>query len=207
MRQISLIALLLATACGSADNGQQAAGVETAAASALAASRAKIARIEMNPDVAFLSAEEKQVVNLLIQAGDLMSQIYLRQVSEDNPATRDSIEASNAPDKEALLDMFDLHFGPWDTLEEGKPFFGSKTQPAGAGFYPADLTKADFDAYLAADHRVGRQARRRPLFAGLQAMARAGGEAARAGRGHHQQRQPQALPDAARPGLPHRRLL
>ena len=151
MRQISLIALLLATACGSADNGQQAAGVETAAASALAASRAKIARIEMNPDVGFLTTEEKQVVNLLIQAGDLMSQIYLRQVSEDNPATRDAIEASNAPDKEALLDMFDLHFGPWDTLEEGKPFFGSETQPAGAGFYPADLTKADFDAYLAAN--------------------------------------------------------
>lgn len=151
MRQISLIALLLATACGSPDSSQPAAGTETGAASPLAAARAKIARIDMAPDVAFLNAEEKQVVNLLIQAGDLMSEIYLRQVSEDNPATRAAIAASNTPDKAALLDMFDLHFGPWDTLEEGKPFFGGKPQPAGAGFYPADLTKADFDAYLTAN--------------------------------------------------------
>lgn len=152
MRQISLIALLLASACGSPDDGsRQAAATEAAAASPLAASRAKIARIEMTPDVSFLSAEEKQVVNLLIEAGDLMSEIYLRQVSEDNPATRAAIAASDSPDKAALLDMFDLHFGPWDTLEEGKPFFGDRPAPAGAGFYPADLTKADFDAYLAAN--------------------------------------------------------
>lgn len=150
MRRISLIALLLASACGSPEGADQNAGSETAAVSPLAASRAKIARIEMAPDVSFLTAEEKQVVNLLIQAGDLMSEIYLRQVSAENPATRAAIAASDAPDKAALLDMFDLHFGPWDTLEEGKPFFGGKPAPAGAGFYPADLTKADFDAYLAA---------------------------------------------------------
>jgi len=153
MRQISLIALLLASACGAPDGGgqQAAAGTESPAESALAASRAKIARIEMAPDVSFLTAEERQVVNLLIQAGDLMSEIYLRQVSADNPATRAAIAASDAPDKAALLDMFDLHFGPWDTLAEGKPFFGTTPAPAGAGFYPADLTKGDFDAYLAAN--------------------------------------------------------
>ncbi len=152
MRSTPFIALLLATAaCGPADTGQQAAGGETSAASSLEASRAKIARIEMAPDLSFLNAEEKQVVNLLIQAGNLMSEIYLRQVSEENPQVRAAIEAGNAPNKAALLDMFDLHFGPWDTLAEGEPFYGDKPQPAGAGFYPADLTKADFDAYLAAN--------------------------------------------------------
>jgi hypothetical protein len=153
MRSTPFIALLLATAaCGQAGpQGQQAASGETAAATALDASRAKIARIEMTPDLSFLSAEERQVVNLLIQAGNLMSEIYLRQVSADNPQVRAAIAASDAPNKAALLDMFDLHFGPWDTLEEGKPFHGDKPQPAGAGFYPADLTKADFDAYLAAN--------------------------------------------------------
>ena len=33
----------------------------------------------MNPDTSFLSAEERQVVNLLIQAAELMNPIYLRQ--------------------------------------------------------------------------------------------------------------------------------
>jgi hypothetical protein len=154
MRLISLVALLLASACGSPDAGSQpSADTDTTAASPIAAARAKIARIEMAPDVSFLTAEERQVVNLLIKAGDLMSEIYLRQVSEDNPQVRAAIAASNAPDKAALLDMFDLHFGPWDTLDEGRPFFGGKPAPAGAGFYPADLTKADFEAYLAANPR------------------------------------------------------
>lgn len=153
MRPLPLLALLLATACGAADQpaAKTESGVETKAGYSLEASRAKIARIEMNPDVSFLNAEERQVVNLLNQAGDLMSEIYLRQMSEDNPRVRAEIAMSDAPNKAALLDMFDLHFGPWDSLEEGKPFYGDKPQPAGAGFYPADLTKAEFDAYLAAN--------------------------------------------------------
>ena len=153
MRQISLLALLLATACGSADQPAQqaAANAEAPAGSSLEAARAKIARIEMNPDVSFLNAEERQVVSLLNQAGNLMSEIYLRQVSEDNPRVRAEIAMSDAPNKAALLDMFDLHFGPWDTLAEGKPFYGDKPRAPGAGFYPADLTKAEFDAYLAAN--------------------------------------------------------
>src|SRR3546814_15965736 len=46
--------------------------------------------------------------------------------------------------------MYDLHFGPWDTLAENHPFWGTTEWPEGAGFYPTDLTKAEFDAYLAA---------------------------------------------------------
>jgi hypothetical protein len=116
----------------------------------LAASRAKIARIEMRPDTAYLSAEERQVVNLLIQAANLMSDIYLRQNYAQNPQVRRAISVSRRADQPLLLDMFDLHFGPWDTLADDQPFWGTKAKPAGAGFYPEDLTKAEFDAYLAA---------------------------------------------------------
>lgn len=154
MRPAPLLALLLATAaCNNAETPAErpAAGAEAKAGYSLEASRAKLARIEMNPDVAFLNAEERQVVNLLIQAGNLMSEIYLRQASADNPRVRAEIAMSDAPNKAALLEMFDLHFGPWDSLEEGKPFYGTAPKPDGAGFYPADLTKAEFDAYLAAN--------------------------------------------------------
>jgi hypothetical protein len=117
----------------------------------LAAQRAKIARIQMSPNVAFLNAEERKVVNLLIQAAELMNPIYLRQRSIQNPTIRAEIERSQHPQKAALLDMFDLHFGPWDTLAENHPFYGGEAKPAGAGFYPADLTKEQFEAYLAAN--------------------------------------------------------
>jgi hypothetical protein len=150
-----IVALLLAAA---ACNGQPAAAPEKSpeksvageAAYDIAAQRAKIARIDMKPDVSFLNDEERKVVNLLIQAAGYMDQIYLRQRSADNVATRAAIASSQDPQKAALLDMFDLHYGPWDTLAENHPFHGADKMPPGAGFYPKDLTKADFEAYLAA---------------------------------------------------------
>ncbi len=112
---------------------------------------AKLAEIRMTPDTAFLSAEEREVVNLLIEASDLMSEIYLRQRNAQNPQIRSAIERSRRADQPLLLAMFDAHFGPWDTLAENRPFWGDTPMPEGAGFYPADLTRVEFDAYLAAN--------------------------------------------------------
>ena len=108
---------------------------------------AKLARVEMNPDTSFLTAEEREVVNLLIQAGDLMSEIYKRQATPDYDKLRAEVAAKNDPE---LLDRFDTFFGPWDSLEEDKAFFGDRPKPAGANFYPTDLSKEQFDAYLKA---------------------------------------------------------
>src|SRR5688572_1296469 len=107
----------------------------------------KLARVEMNPDTSFLTAEEREVVNLLIQAADLMSEIYKRQATPDYDKLRAEVAARNDPQ---LLDRFDTFFGPWDSLEEDKPFFGDRPKPPGANFYPADLNKEQFDAYLKA---------------------------------------------------------
>jgi len=139
-------ALILSTAACQAQKAEnssasgQAESVTTDGAS-------KLAPIEMKVDTSYLNSEEKQVVNLLIQAADLMNPIYLRQVSADNVRLREEIAKSG--DK-ALVDRFDTFMGPWDETEEDKPFYGDATRPVGAGFYPADLTKEQFDAYLAA---------------------------------------------------------
>ncbi|MEO6581352.1 MAG: hypothetical protein ABIN68_00910 [Sphingomicrobium sp.] len=105
----------------------------------------QLARVEMTVDTSYLTAEEREVVNLLNQAAELMNPIYLRQNGVD-PALRAQIAAKNDA---ALLDRFDTFQGPWDELDENKPFFGNTPKPAGAGFYPADLTKEAFDKYLA----------------------------------------------------------
>ena len=121
-------------------NGAEATSSEQGAAD-------RLARVDMQVDTSYLSGEERQVVNLLIQAADLMNPIYLRQVSADNVRLREEIAKSG--DK-ALLDRFDTFMGPWDETEEDKPFYGNAARPVGAGFYPGDLTKDQFDAYLAA---------------------------------------------------------
>ncbi len=138
------LSLLTLAAC-------EMSSTNASAGNAVAASEtdglAKLARIDMNVDTSFLSAEEREVLNLLNQAAELMSEIYKRQATPDYDRLRGEVAAKNDP---ALLEKFDAFFGPWDPIEEGKPFFGDKPRPAGAGFYPADLTKEEFDRYLAA---------------------------------------------------------
>ncbi|MEO8455858.1 MAG: hypothetical protein ABI454_11940 [Sphingomicrobium sp.] len=107
----------------------------------------KVPAVDIAADTSFLSAEDKQVVNLLIRAADQMTPIYLRQSNAANPEIRAKIAASGDP---ALLAKFDANLGPWDEFADGKPFYGSAAKPAGAGFYPADLTKVQFEAYLVA---------------------------------------------------------
>jgi hypothetical protein len=107
---------------------------------------AKLASIKMDLDTSYLSAEEREVVNLLIQAANQMSEIYKRQATPDYDKLRAEVAAKNDP---KLLEKFDAFFGPWDPVEDAKPFFGDQAKPAGAGFYPADLTKEAFDKYLA----------------------------------------------------------
>lgn len=139
---IAAAALLSLTACNSASEGSAAESSYD-----IGAQQAKVAEIRMAPDTSYLTEEELEVVNLLIRASDLMSEIYLRQRNPDNPAIRAQIAATGDA---RLLDMFDRNFGPWDEIEENYPFFGDQPMPAGAGFYPADLTREEFDAWLEA---------------------------------------------------------
>ncbi|NWG70121.1 MAG: hypothetical protein HXY23_00715 [Parvularculaceae bacterium] len=160
---VSMIAL--AAACSRKENAVEP---ETAAPAAVAekspathaapaapladlqAMRAQFAKIEMAPDVSFLSPEDRQIVNLLIEAADYMSEIYLRQRGDNLPALRAEIAASARSDTGLLLELFDLHGGVWDETNHNEPFYGEAAWPAGAGFYPADMTKAEFEAWIAA---------------------------------------------------------
>ncbi|KUO51683.1 MAG: DNA mismatch repair protein MutT [Sphingomonadales bacterium BRH_c3] len=150
--RIAILPLLLATAACATVAPE--APVETAAATApaydLRAQMGKLAVVEMAPDTSYLSAEERQVVNLLIEASGYMSEIYKRQRLVNYDQARSAVANNRRADRDLLLTMFDRNFGPWDELAELHPFWGTEEMPLGAGFYPADLTRAEFDAYLAA---------------------------------------------------------
>jgi len=114
----------------------------------LSAQYNKFAEVKMSPDVSFLSASEKAVVNKLMELEPLMNAIYLRQLSTQNPALRQEILATNDA---MTLKMFDQHYGVCDGLEEGYVFYGTTPCPKGGGFYPADMSKAEFDMWIAAN--------------------------------------------------------
>lgn len=131
------------------ENNASTTGAISDDSAALDAELAKFATVRMNPDTSFLNTEERQVVNLLIKAADLMSDIYQRQYYAANPAIRQQILDSARPDRAKLLALYDINNGPWNQLDGYKPFFGSITAPEGAGFYPVDLSKQELDAYIA----------------------------------------------------------
>lgn len=142
LRAVSAAAILTLAACQVSSTNEASSATEAKGAVA------KLAEVRMNPDTSYLTAEEREVVNLLIQAADLMQPIYLRQVSADNARLRAEIEQFG--DK-ARLARFDQMMGPWDEMDEDKPFIGDKPRPPGGGFYPEDLTQADYEAYVKAN--------------------------------------------------------
>ena len=150
MRRSILALLLAATAACTTQPAPPPATAASPDGYSVAAQRAKIVRVDMHPNTGFLSAEERDVVNYLIQAADLLDPLFLRQVYADNPRVRDEIARSPGPDRALLLDWFDFNAGPWDVLADNHPFWGDRPLPPGGGVYPADLTKEALDAYIAA---------------------------------------------------------
>ncbi len=147
----AILPLLLATAACTTMPMEDAPTTATVDGYDLRAQYDKLAEIRMEPDTSYLNAEERDVVNLLIEASDLMSEIYLRQRGADLPQMRRALSMTRRADRDLLLAMFDRNFGPWDEVAELHPFWGTEEMPLGAGFYPADMTQAEFDAYLAAN--------------------------------------------------------
>ena len=111
----------------------------------------KFAKVDMDPDTAFLSDSERAVVNKLMEVSGLMNAIYFRQLDQNNPAYKDQIKNSDLPNKDLILKMFKQHYGVCDGLNEGKVFYGdAEACPKGGGFYPADMTTQEFEDWIAA---------------------------------------------------------
>ena len=112
----------------------------------------KLARTPIDYDRALLVARETAAVTKLIEASRYMNDIYLSQVWAGNPALRSRVAtAGNAGDTTArwALALFDVHKGPWDRLKQNEPFVGKDPKPPGAGFYPTDMTKEEFEKWVA----------------------------------------------------------
>jgi len=103
-------------------------------------------------DRSLLDPNETEVVTKLIDASREIDEIFWRQVSEDNPALRDRLarHVSQTPADRPAFDYFEIMYGPWDRLKGNEPFIGSAPKPPGAGFYPPDLTKDEWERWLSA---------------------------------------------------------
>src|ERR1043166_8973889 len=85
---------------------------------------AQLPRTVIDYDHALLTDDERRVVARLIDASKQIDEIFLRQVSEDNPSMRDRLAKQAAapsatPLDRAGYDYFIINKGPWDRLQGG----------------------------------------------------------------------------------------
>ncbi len=158
IRAFVLLALgLLLSACshsaphgnGDPETGAQAApaaGHQDPAApsneAALAAARPEIyAEFTLTADLSHLSEAERAMVGVLIDASAIMDELFWRQAFGEPDDLMSQID--DAPTRE----FAQINYGPWDRLAGNRPFVaGVGERPAGANFYPADMTDAEFEA-------------------------------------------------------------
>lgn len=103
----------------------------------------KYATIKLTANLDSLSDQQKQMLVLLMEAGQEMDRVFWRQAYGDKEKLLDEISDQN------LQQFADINYGPWNRLEDNAPFIeGADPKPAGANFYPKDLTKEEFEQHL-----------------------------------------------------------
>ncbi len=89
-----------------------------------------------------LSGNQKQMIGLLIDAGKIMDGLFWKVAYGDKDKLLSSIDAPKA------RQFAVINYGPWDRLDANSIFIkGANEKNKGASYYPADMTKAEFEAW------------------------------------------------------------
>jgi Peptidase family M49. len=103
---------------------------------------AQYAEVALTSDISHLSDNEKEMLRLLFKAGQIMDELYWNE----NFGDKESL-LSKITDPDAKL-YAEINYGPWDGINNENAFiegFGKK--PAGAQFYPEDMTMEEWEAF------------------------------------------------------------
>ena len=98
------------------------------------------AEVTLSADLSNFSGDQKQMLVDLISAGKLMDDLYWQQTYGDKDTLLSGIGDADT------RRFAEINYGPWDRLNGDRPFVaGIGKKPAGANFYPADMSKEEFE--------------------------------------------------------------
>ena len=134
-----LLMILLASITFTGCRMQEKRGSLTPQDSIMLAKISEFSVVKLTTNLNTLTAKEKEMLPLLIEAAQLIDGIYWEQTIGKKQAFLDTINDS-------LVRKFaEINYGPWERLNGNKAFvkgFGEK--PAGVNFYPKDMSKDEF---------------------------------------------------------------
>ncbi len=135
---IGVLALSL-LGCSAPDKAGDAAG--TPAADKLLS---KYTTFPLTTDFTRLTQSQRQMLPLLVEAARAMDQAFWVQAWGEKDELLASIDDSG------LRRFAEINYGPWDRLDGNRPFIeGVGPKPAGANFYPTDMSKEEFEQAVA----------------------------------------------------------
>jgi hypothetical protein len=144
--RLSAAILLCLSAAACVSTNVQSVAPTPAPATSLAATYARqhlndYAVVPLTADLSAFDDKGKRMLARLVEAAQVTDDLFWLQSWPD----RTGLLAS-APDA-ATRELLALNFGPWDRLNNDTPIIaGVGPRPPGGVFYPADMTKAEFDA-------------------------------------------------------------
>jgi len=102
----------------------------------------EFAKFKLTTDLSVLTDKERQMLPLLKEAAGIMDDIYWYQAFGEK-------EKLFSKEMDEYTKRFvEINYGPWERLNNNEPFIsGYGPKPAGANFYPADMTKTEFETW------------------------------------------------------------
>lgn len=103
--------------------------------------------VNLTADLTSLSDNQRKMLAKLIDASKVMDDLFWMQAFGEDKATF----LAKLPEGK-VRQFADINYGPWDRLKGDEVFLsGYAEKAAGAQFYPADMSKAEFEAADFAD--------------------------------------------------------
>jgi len=102
--------------------------------------------VNLTTDISHLSEKDKEMLIYLFDVADIMDGLFWKQAYGNKEELLSSIQ------EPAVKEFVKINYGPWEQLNDNKPFTKDSTlRPDGANFYPADMTKEEFEAFGSPD--------------------------------------------------------
>jgi hypothetical protein len=130
---------------------QRRRGDQAATDPDLAGKIRRFAPTVLTANTARLTSRDRRALQKIIAAAKLLDPLFLRQVWSGNEALYKKLAADKTPLGRQRLNYFLINDGPWSRLDGNEAFIAGvpAEKPAHANFYPDDITKDEFNAWLA----------------------------------------------------------
>jgi hypothetical protein len=112
------------------------------------------APVRLQADLSGLGPREREALGKIVTAVNAVDEVYWRQMGRQALEARRALESAASPVDKLYRDFLLINYGPFDIRRDNERFTpaGSSTGPRlpGAGFYPEDMTKEEFEKRLEA---------------------------------------------------------